>query len=143
MQNNELVTLSADIAIAYVSNNEVETADLPKLLEDIYRALAALEVPEDKQPDKIEPAVSVRASIKPGHLVCLACGAKQKTLKRHLRAAHGLSPQEYREQFGLRSDYPMTAPEYSKLRGEMSKAAGLGRQMDQKGGESTSTDTSS
>jgi predicted transcriptional regulator len=142
MRSNDLVTLTADIATAYVSNNEVAATNVPKLVESIHQALAALEGQEQKKSDKIEPAVSVRASIKQSHLVCLACGAKQKTLKRHILAAHGLTPHEYRERFGLRSDYPMTAPDYSKLRGEMAKAAGLGRQMRQQGGDASSADTS-
>jgi predicted transcriptional regulator len=125
MQNNDLIIYTADLAVAYVSNNEVAASGAPKLLDVIHQALASLGT-EAEEPNKIEPAVSVRASIEPDYLVCLACGAKQKTLKRHIGVAHGLTPQEYREQFGLRSDYPMTAPEYSKRRGEMARATGLG-----------------
>lgn len=131
MDNETLITLTADITGAYVANNRVASDEVGKLVQDIHQAISSLGE-EQEEPVKPEPAVSVRSSIKPDYLVCLECGARQKILKRHLRVAHDLSPDEYRERFGLRSDYPLTAPEYSKRRGEMAKAAGLGRKKGEK-----------
>lgn len=139
MDNETLITLTADIASAYVANNRVASDDVGKLVQDIHQALSSLGEEQQQEPEKPEPAVSVRASVKNDHLVCLACGKKNKTLKRHLQTAHGLTPQEYRELYGLKKDYPMTSPEYSKRRGEMAKAAGLGaKKGERRGGRKSS-----
>lgn len=126
MENEDLVVLTADITSAFVSNNQIAAEDVSKLLQSIHQALASLGVEPEQEVATYEPAVSVRSSIKPDHLVCLECGAHQKTLKRHLQSAHGLSPAEYRERYGLRNDYPLTAPDYSERRSVMAKAIGLG-----------------
>jgi len=132
MNNEDLITLTADIVSAHVSNNNVAISDLPVLVQRIHGALAALG--DDQPPAEAArtPAVSVRASIKPDHLVCLACGRKQRTLKRHLLTAHGLSPAQYRAEFGLPDSYPMAAPEYAEMRREMAKKIGLGRKPGQR-----------
>ena len=124
-----LIDLTADVVSAHVSNNSVAVGDLPNLIRQVHEALSSLGRPEVAAEQKQErtPAVSVRSSIKPDHLVCLECGKKQKTLKRHVHTAHGMSPAEYREAFGLKKDYPMVAPEYSQRRGEMARSIGLGR----------------
>lgn len=126
MENEDLVVLTADIASSYVASNQIAAEDVGNLVQTIHQALASLGGEPVEEATTYEPAVSVRSSIKPDHLVCLECGAHQKTLKRHLQSAHGLSPAEYRERYGLRSDYPLTAPAYSERRSAMAKAIGLG-----------------
>ena len=129
-QQQYLISLTADIVSAHVANNSVAVGEVANLVQQVHAALVGLGDPnQDQGPaqDEIKPAVSVRSSVKPDHLVCLVCGKKQKTLKRHLQNAHDMSPSDYRRTFGLKSDYPMTAPEYSQRRGEMARAAGLGR----------------
>lgn len=100
--------------------------DVAQLVETVHGALAGLGQASEA-PEVREPAVSIRASIKPGHLVCLVCGAKQKMLKRHLRTAHDMSPEDYREAFGLKSDYPMVSANYAEVRRTLAKKIGLGR----------------
>jgi len=127
MEEANLINLTADIVAAHVSNNSVAVSDLRKVIHEVHEAL--LELGEDRtvEPVTKTPAVSIRASVKPDHLICLECGRKQKTLKRHLRMTHGLSIEQYREDYGLPLDYPLVAPSYSKQRGDMARALGLGR----------------
>ena len=127
MENEQLVELTADIVSAHVANNNVAVGDVATLVERVYQALASLGTPTPEPQQEKTPIVSVRASIKPEYLVCMECGRKQKTLKRHLENAHGMSPDQYRADYGLPRDYPMVAPEYSKKRSEMAHAIGLGR----------------
>lgn len=135
MANPDLIELTADIVAAHVSNNTVAVGDISTLVQKVHEALSSLTEPEATQEsEKKTPVVSVRASIKPDFLVCMECGRKQKTLKRHLRVAHGMTPDEYRSDYGLPRDYPMVAPNYSKQRQEMAHAIGLGRKRS--GGES-------
>lgn len=135
MQNDEklqaeqsLASLTARVTSAYVSNNTIATADVGRLIAEIARELRT--VVEGKQapaPEKPAPAVSVRRSIGGDHLVCLACGKKQRMLKRHLATEHDLTPDAYREMFGLKPDYPMVAPSYTEARRELALKIGLGR----------------
>jgi predicted transcriptional regulator len=120
--------LTTGIVVAYVTRNTVAPADLGELIGAVSRALNALDR-EKPEPAKPEPAVPVRRSIHDGHLVCLVCGKQQKTLRRHLDIAHQLTPEAYREQFGLKPDYPMAAPGYSRQRSEMAKRTGLGQRV--------------
>lgn len=124
----DLVELSTEIVCAYVSHNMLNPGDLPKLISEVHWALKGLTAPQAETP-KIEqkPAVSVLKSITPDYLVCLEDGHKFKSLKRHLRTHYNISPEEYREKWGLPSDYPMVAPNYSKTRSRLAKANGLGR----------------
>ena len=123
-----LVELTADIVSSHVTKNSVSVSDLPNLIQQVHQALTSLGQPQPEPPaEKKTPVVSARASVKPDYLVCMECGKKQKTLKRHLQNAHGLTPQEYRAEFGLPNDYPMVAPDYSKRRSEMAHSIGLGR----------------
>lgn len=123
-----LVTLTADIVAAHVSNNSVAIGDLPTLIRNVYGALSRLqEAPAEPEPEGKKALVSVRASVKPDHLVCMECGRKQKTLKRHLAAAHGMTPDQYRADYGLPRDYPMAAPQYAEQRRAMAHKIGLGR----------------
>ena len=128
----DLVDLTAEIVTAHVSRNNVALVDLPKLIESVHVALTGLreqpaeEAPQDESKRR-EPAVGIRASVKPDYLICLVCGAKQKTLKRHLGVAHQMTPAQYRDEFGLKPDYPLTAPNYSERRRGMAHSIGLGR----------------
>ena len=126
MDHEDLIALTADIVAAHVSNNPVAVGDVPRLVEQVHGALAGLGQTAG-EPEAREPAVSIRASVKPDHLVCLVCGAKQKTLKRHLRTAHDMSPEDYRAAFDLKSDYPMVSANYTEVRRKLAKKIGLGR----------------
>ena len=121
-----LVGLTAEITAAYVSNNNVSTPELGRLIADIGRELRSLGLPQETVDEKPEPAVSVRRSVANDHLVCLICGKKQKMLKRHLMTEHELTPDEYRRLFDLKLDYPMVAPDYAKTRRELALKIGLG-----------------
>lgn len=128
MSELNLVELTADIVASHVTNNHVAVNDLPNLIQQVHQALSSLgQSRSEPKKEQKTPAVSVRASIKPDYLVCLECGKKQKTLKRHLQSSHNMSPAEYRAEYGLNNDYPMVAPDYSKRRSEMAHSIGLGR----------------
>lgn len=123
------VELAADIVSAYVSNNSVAIQDLPALIHDVHHALmritsGTLDVPTDSQ----KPAISVKKSVTPDYIVCLEDGKKFKSLKRHLRTQYKMSPDEYREKWGLPADYPMVAPNYANARSALAKQMGLGQQ---------------
>jgi len=128
-----LITLTSDIVAAHVSNNSVSVDDVPALIANVYGALAGLgAAPEEEE--KPEPAVSVRASVKSDHLVCLEDGKKMKMLKRHLMTEHGMTPAEYRARWNLPADYPMVAPDYAEKRRTLAKEIGLGRKPGQRRG---------
>jgi predicted transcriptional regulator len=121
-----LITLTADIVSAHVSNNSVAVNDLPVLIQNVHGALSGLgEAVEQPQP-KPEPAVSIRSSIKPDYIVCLEDGKKLKMLKRHLMTHYNMTPDEYRQKWGLAADYPMVAPNYAEQRRTLAKKIGLG-----------------
>jgi predicted transcriptional regulator len=122
-----LVTLAADIVSAHVSNNSVAISDLPQLIQNVYSALAGLSQPDVGPIAKLEPAVSVRSSIKPDYLVCLEDGKKLKMLKRHLMTHYGLTPEAYRTKWNLPVDYPMVCANYAERRRELAMKIGLGR----------------
>ena len=126
MKDSTLIELTADIVASQVANNSVPIGDVATLIEGVHDALARLSPRAPEVQQKI-PVVSLRASIQPDHLVCLECGQKQKLLRRHLLTAHGLSPDQYRSDYGLPVAYPMTSPAYSKLRGEIARSTGLGK----------------
>jgi len=122
-----LITLTSDIVAAHVSNNNVAVEDISALITNVYSALAGLGeavVPVEVMP---EPAVSIRSSIKPDHIVCLEDGKKLKMLKRHLSTHYNLTPDQYRARWNLPADYPMVAPNYAERRRELAKSIGLGR----------------
>ncbi|MCC2097793.1 MAG: MucR family transcriptional regulator [Hyphomicrobiales bacterium] len=137
MQNREtiqFVELAAGIVSAYVSNNPVASSDLPQLLKDVHVALVGLSTNEDGvNSARPKPAVPVGKSIFDDYLVCLEDGKKFKSLRRHLRAQYDLSPEEYREKWGLDPDYPMVAPNYAKARSRLAKQMGLGQQRNASG----------
>lgn len=123
----DLVSITADIVAAYVSNNPVPVAELPKLIGDIHVALQNVGTPVAEPAVKLEPAVSIRKSVTPDYIICLEDGKKFKSLKRHLSTHYDLSPEEYRQKWSLPVDYPMVAPNYAAARSALAKAAGLGR----------------
>ena len=123
-----VAALTAEIVSAYVSSNKVTASELAGLITAVAGQLSKVGAePEPPAEEKPEPAVSVRRSIRPDHLVCLVCGKPQKLLKRHLAVQHRLTPAGYRERFGLKPDYPMAAPNYVQQRREIALASGLGR----------------
>ena len=125
---NDLIDLSTEIVSAYVSHNALSVNDLPKLIADVHAALRALR--GDVAPEVIEelkPAVPVKKSIAADYIICLEDGKKFKSLKRHLRTHYDMSPEEYRDKWGLPADYPMVAPNYSATRSRLAKDNGLGR----------------
>jgi len=126
-QRSALVTLTADIVSAHVANNSVAVAELPLLIRNVHGALNSLGKNEEVQTVRQEPAVSVRASVKPDYLICLEDGKKLKMLKRHLMTHYQMSPAEYRVKWNLRADYPMVAPNYAEQRRNLARKIGLGR----------------
>ncbi|MBB5712882.1 MucR family transcriptional regulator [Sphingomonas xinjiangensis] len=122
-----LVTLTADIVAAHVSNNSVSVSDIPTLIANVHSALNGLGEPVEPEPVKQEPAVSVRASVKPDFIVCLEDGKKLKMLKRHLMTHYQMTPEQYRTKWNLPMDYPMVAPNYAEQRRDLAKKIGLGR----------------
>jgi predicted transcriptional regulator len=128
--NETLITLTSDIVAAHVSNNSVAVSDLPVLISNVHGALHTLAnetANANEEEVRPEPAVSVRASIKPDYIVCLEDGKKLKMLKRHLMTHYGMTPEDYRRRWDLPSDYPMVAPNYAERRRELAKKIGLGR----------------
>lgn len=122
-----LITLTSDIVAAHLSNNNVDVDAVPGLITNVYNALSGLGVEAATEEERPEPAVSIRASIKPDYIVCLEDGKKLKMLKRYLRTNFDMTPEEYRARWGLPSDYPMVAPNYAEKRRVLAKKIGLGR----------------
>ena len=126
--DNDLIDLSTEIVCAYVSHNALSVADLPKLIADVHGALRGLKSGVATQSvEELKPAVPVKKSIANDYIICLEDGKKFKSLKRHLRTHYNLSPEEYREKWGLPADYPMVATSYSATRSRLAKDNGLGR----------------
>lgn len=121
--NNNFIALTAQIASAYLSNNHLEKDQVSDLIGKIHSSLTAL----DEAQAHLQPAVSIEESITNDYIICLEDGKKLKMLKRYLRTRYNLSPEEYREKWGLPNDYPMVAPNYAKVRSKHAKASGLGK----------------
>lgn len=132
--NEMLITLTSDIVAAHVSNNSVSVDDVAGLISNVYGALAGLGQPVTVVETLPEPAVSIRASIKPDYIVCLEDGKKLKMLKRHLMTHYNMTPDQYRARWSLPADYPMVAPNYAERRRELAVKIGLGRKPGQKRG---------
>ena len=122
----DLTALTAEVVSAYVAKNALPPADIPDLIASVHRALQGLSAPAQAEPEKREPAVPIRKSITPDFLISLEVGKRYKTLRRHL-TGRGLTPEQYREKWGLPRDYPMVAPNYAKQRSELARASGLGQ----------------
>ena len=123
--SNDMIAWTADIVASHVQNNSVAISDLPILIKTVYDSLS--ELGGENPAEKPQPAVSIRRSITPDFIVCLEDGRKLKMLKRHLSTAYGMTPEEYREKWGLPVDYPMVAPNYAKQRSSLAKKIGLGK----------------
>jgi predicted transcriptional regulator len=121
-----IVSLTADIVAAHVSNNSVAVSDLPQLIQNVHGALTGLGSAPVEPEVKQEPAVSVRSSVKPDYIVCLEDGKKLKMLKRHLMTHYQMTPEQYRAKWNLAADYPMVAPNYAEQRRTLAKKIGLG-----------------
>ncbi|MGK9232208.1 MucR family transcriptional regulator [Inquilinus limosus] len=124
--NDETRALTVQIVSAHVANNPVAPNDLPALIGQVYSALSALGKPVEPVQVRPEPAVPIRKSVTPDYLVCLEDGKKLKMLKRHLQSAYNMTPDQYRERWGLPADYPMVAPNYASQRSALAKTIGLG-----------------
>jgi len=122
-----LLQLTAEVVAAHVSNNDVPRNELPTLIQTVFAALSAADQPVATEPAKQQPAVSIRASVKPDHLVCLEDGKRLTMLKRYLWTNYKMSPQDYRAKWGLPADYPMVAPNYAEERRTLALSIGLGR----------------
>jgi predicted transcriptional regulator len=123
----ELLRMTADVVAAYVSNNTLPTAQLAEVINAVYNSLRSLEGQSaEPPPEPLKPAVAIRKSVTPDFLICLEDGKKLKMLKRHLKTAYDMTPEEYRERWGLPADYPMVAPNYAKQRSRLAKEIGLG-----------------
>ncbi|MGQ3675401.1 MucR family transcriptional regulator [Xanthobacter sp. TB0139] len=126
-QASNHIDFTADIVAAYVSNNSVAANDLPALIESVHRALGQLGTPSAPPAEELKPAVPIKKSVTPDYIICLEDGKKFKSLKRHLRTSYGMTPDAYREKWGLPKDYPMVAPAYAAARSELAKNMGLGQ----------------
>ncbi len=126
-ERSELLELTSDIVVAYAGNNSIASTDLPALIETVYKTLSQIGHAPVEAESQQKPAVPVKRSVTDHAVVCLECGKGQKTLKRHLAAAHGMTPEEYRAKWRLPADYPMVAPDYAEKRRKLAKQIGLGR----------------
>ena len=125
MENTEALELTTEIVASYVSNNSVSIGDLPTVILEVYKTLTGLGT-QAAQPERPKPAVAIKKSVTPDFIICLEDGKQLKMLKRHLKTAYNMSPEEYRERWGLPADYPMVAPNYAKHRSALAKKIGLG-----------------
>jgi predicted transcriptional regulator len=127
-EKDELVELTAEIVSAYVSNNTVVATDIPALINNVFDALKkASSTGTQSAKEELRPAVPIKKSVTSEYIICLEDGKKFKSLKRHLRTHYDLSPEEYREKWGLPHDYPMVAPNYAAARSDLAKRMGLGQ----------------
>jgi predicted transcriptional regulator len=126
--SSSLIERVSDIVSAYVAHNPVPLADLPKLIEKVHSVLVEIDASggAEEKPE-LKPAVSIRKSVTDDHIVCLEDGKKFKSLKRHLRTRYDMSPEQYREKWGLPADYPMVAPNYARQRSDLARKMGLGQ----------------
>jgi len=125
--NASTIELASHIVAAYVGNNDVQASALPDLIRSIYATLGSIDAPPVEKEVRKDPAVSIKKSVTPDAIICLEDGKTFKSLKRHLRTAYNLTPDEYRTKWGLPRDYPMVAPAYAAARSSLAKAMGLGQ----------------
>ena len=125
LETSEVLELTTEIVASYVSHNPVGASELSAVIQDVYKTLNSLGT-QAAQPERPKPAVSVKKSITPDFIICLEDGKQLKMLKRHLKTAYNMSPEDYRERWGLPADYPMVAPNYAKHRSTLAKKIGLG-----------------
>ena len=132
-ETNDLLELTTEIVSSHVANNSVAVQDLPELIRQVYGTLTNIDQAPSAQPDRPQAAVPVKRSITPDYIICLEDGRKLKMLKRHLKTAYNMTPEEYRERWGLQADYPMVAPNYARQRSELAKKIGLGTKPRRRG----------
>lgn len=125
-EHTDLLALTTEIVSAHLSNNSVAADDIPALIQRVYKTLANVNGETATFAERPQPAVPIKKSVTPDYIVCLEDGKKLKMLKRHLKTAYNMSPEEYRERWGLPADYPMVAPTYAKQRSALAKEIGLG-----------------
>lgn len=131
---NELVEITADIISAYVSNNSVSSAELPKIIGEVFTALRNIAEEAGSEPEEeLTPAVNPKRSVTPDYIICLEDGKKFKSLKRHLSSHYDMTPEQYRERWGLPADYPMVAPNYAAARSALARKIGLGQRRTKRG----------
>ncbi len=123
---DDLLALTTEIVAAHVSNNTVSVGDLPQLIHQVYQSLAGIGKAPPVAAERPQPAVNVKRSVHPDYIICLEDGKKLKMLKRHLKTAYNMTPDEYRERWNLPPDYPMVAPNYARQRSKLAKEIGLG-----------------
>ena len=124
--NDDVLKMTAEVVSAYVGNNALPSSEIPELIKLVYGSLQGLDSSSDRQ-EQLKPAVPIRRSVTPDHIICLEDGKKLKMLKRHLRTTYNMTPEEYRAKWGLPADYPMVAPNYAEQRSQFAKKIGLGR----------------
>ncbi len=122
----DLLALTTEIVSAYLSNNTLPTSEIPNVIEQVFKTLANVNAESSLAADRPQPAVPIKKSVHPDFIICLEDGKKLKMLKRHLKTAYDMSPEQYRERWGLPADYPMVAPNYAKTRSKLAKDIGLG-----------------
>ncbi len=126
VSREKLLILTVDIVSSYLSNNITSSDDIPRIIDQTFKALSDVSSDSALAGERPQPAVPINRSITPDYLICLEDGKKLKMLKRHLKTAYGMSPEEYRERWGLPADYPMVAPSYAERRSKLAKDIGLG-----------------
>ncbi|MCB9991248.1 MAG: MucR family transcriptional regulator [Rhodospirillales bacterium] len=124
--HTDLLALTTEIVSAHLSNNQVQTEEIPNLIQKVYKTLSNVNGESSVMAERPQPAVPIKKSVTPDYIVCLEDGKKLKMLKRHLKTAYNMSPEEYRERWGLPADYPMVAPNYAEQRSKLAKEIGLG-----------------
>ena len=127
IEHEEILVLTAEVVSAYLSNNQTTVDEIPHIMKKVYRSLSTVQQDAEAYADRPHPAVPIKRSITDDHIICLEDGKKLKMLKRHLKTAYNMSPEEYRERWGLPMDYPMVAPNYAKRRSALAKEIGLGK----------------
>jgi predicted transcriptional regulator len=126
VNHKDLLMLTSDIVSSHLGSNQIASDEIPSLIQKIYRTLATIGSEPAASNDRPQPAVPIKKSVTPDYIVCLEDGKKLKMLKRHLKTAYNMSPDEYRERWGLPADYPMVAPNYAAQRSKLAKQSGLG-----------------
>ena len=127
VDKSELLALSADVVASYVSNNSASPEQVTDMFKSVYQTLGGLTEPAEPEPEPLVPAVPIKKSVTKDFIICLEDGKKLKMLKRHLKTAYDMTPEQYRDRWGLPADYPMVAPNYAKKRSQLAKKIGLGK----------------
>ena len=123
----DLIYCVSEVVSSYLSNNKVDIDDISKVISNVHSGLSLISHAESRNLEKLQPAIPIKKSINPDYIICLEDGKKLKMLKRHLKTAYNMTPEDYREKWGLPHDYPMVAPNYAKQRSALAKDIGLGK----------------